>query len=220
MKGSRIIMDTTAAPHLNPVEARVLGCLIEKKALTPEVYPLTLNALQLAANQKTSREPVMSLEPAEIGRALASLEQKGLVGRVHGSRVERYEHRVAQSLGLANAQAVLLALMLLRGPQTLNELMTRSERMAMLNSTEAVHEQLDLLIGHKPPLAVHLDRAPGQREERFAHLLSGEVHLPVVPFATVGKAPTPSTIADLEERIRRLEEQVAEISERLQATGA
>lgn len=213
--------DASTLPHLNAIEARLLGCLIEKKALTPDVYPLTLNALQTAANQKTSRDPVMALDAAEIGRGLATLEEKGLARRAFASRVDRYEHRAAQTLGLANAQAVLLGLLLLRGPQTLNELFTRSERMAGLDSAEATREQLDLLIGRKPSLAVHLDRAPGQREERYAHLMSGPVDIEAIQRTTPPpRVAAPSAIAELEERVRVLEARLADVEAKVRALGA
>ena len=204
--------------RLDAIEARLFGCLIEKKALTPDVYPLTLNALQVAANQKTSRDPVMALEVAEIGQGLARLEEKGLVRRVFGSRVERYEHKAAQTLGLANAQAALLGLLLLRGPQTFNELHTRSERMGV-GSQEALREELDLLIGHKPPLVVQLDRAPGQREERYAHLLAGPVDVQSL-FAAPAASRTvhvAAPVSVLEARVAALEEQLAALQEQVEA---
>ncbi|MBN9273458.1 MAG: DUF480 domain-containing protein, partial [Mesorhizobium sp.] len=143
---------TTDLPILSPVEARVLGCLIEKKELTPDVYPLTLNAAHAAANQKTAREPVMSLEQNEIARAFGQLEQKGLVRRAFASRVERYEHTVAQQFSLTTPQIALIGLLLLRGPQTAHELLARSERMARLGSVEELRDNLDLMIGRRPPL--------------------------------------------------------------------
>ena len=130
-------MNATAEfPILNPVEARILGCLIEKKETTPDVYPLTLNATQAAANQKTARDPVMVLESAEVHRALKLLEQKGLVRQSFASRVERYEHQLAQRFSLTPPQITILGLLLLRGPQTAYELLARSERMARFQSIE------------------------------------------------------------------------------------
>ena len=113
-------------PILNPAEARILGCLIEKKELTPDIYPLTLNAAHAAANQKTAREPVMALELVEIRRAFGQLEQKGLVRQAFASRVERYEHTVAQRFSLTSSQIAMIGLLLLRGPQTAYELLARS----------------------------------------------------------------------------------------------
>ena len=139
-------------PILSPIEARMLGCLIEKKELTPDVYPLTLNAALAAANQKTARDPVMALEQTEVHRALKLLEQKGLVRQMFGSRVERYEHQMAQRFSLTTPQTALIGLLLLRGPQTAHELLARAERMARFSSIEDLRAELDMLIGRRPPL--------------------------------------------------------------------
>lgn len=211
--------DQSSLPLLSPAEARVLGSLIEKKELTPDVYPLTLNATQAAANQKTAREPVMSLEPAEVHRALKTLEQKGLVRQVFGSRVERYEHLAAQHFSLTRPQAALLGLLLLRGPQTAHELLARSERLARFQSVEALRSELDMLIGKRPPLVKEIGRAPGQREDRYAHLLSGDVAAAPVATAASTPAPSLSSVAELEARIGSLEKQVAQLAERLEALG-
>lgn len=211
--------DQSSLPLLSPAEARVLGSLIEKKELTPDVYPLTLNATQAAANQKTAREPVMSLEPAEVHRALKTLEQKGLVRQVFGSRVERYEHLAAQHFSLTRPQAALLGLLLLRGPQTAHELLARSERLTRFQSVEALRSELDMLIGKRPPLVKEIGRAPGQREDRYAHLLSGDVAAAPVATAAATPAPSLSSIAELEARIGSLEKQVAQLAERLEALG-
>lgn len=200
---------------LNAAEARVLGSLIEKKELTPDVYPLSLNAAHAAANQKTAREPVMVLEQAEVQRALKLLEQKGMARQVFGSRVERYEHQLAQRFSLTTPQIALVGLLLLRGPQTAYELLARSERMARFSSIEDLRDNLDLLIGRRPPLVQQLDRAPGQREERFVHLLCG----PIDVSALASPAVVSSRTSDLEARIATLEEQVARLSERLDALG-
>jgi uncharacterized protein len=196
-------------PILSAVEARVLGCLVEKKELTPDVYPLTLNAAHAAANQKTVRDPVMSLELVDVRRALGQLEQKGLVRQAFASRVERYEHLLAQRFSLTQAQIALLGLLMLRGPQTAHELLARAERMARFQSVEDVRTNLDLLIGRKPPLAQDLGRAPGQREERFAHLLCGEVE--ATAQAALPQARPPDALSDLESRVQALEEQVAKL---------
>src|SRR5690606_15468210 len=211
--------DQSSLPLLSLAEARVRGPLIEKKELTADVYPLTLNATQAAANQKTAREPVMSLEPAEVHRALKTLEQKGLVRQVFGSRVERYEHLAAQHFSLTRPQAALLGLLLLRGPQTAHELLARSERLARFQSVEALRSELDMLIGKRPPLVKEIGRAPGQREDRYAHLLSGDVAAAPVATAATTPAPSLSSIAELEARIGSLEKQVAQLAERLEALG-
>jgi uncharacterized protein YceH (UPF0502 family) len=205
---------------LSALEARVFGCLLEKQLLTPDAYPLTSNLLQAATNQKTSREPVMALDAAEIGRTLVSLEQKGLVRRAFGSRVERYEHLAGQACNLTKQQSALLAVMLLRGPQTLNELQTRTERMASFGSADEMTGELDLLASAHPPLVKEIGRAPGQREDRYAHLLCGDVEISAIASAAPrAAAPSVSAIAALEERLRALEEQVAELRARLDAVG-
>lgn len=196
-------------PILNPIEARILGCLAEKKELTPDVYPLTLNSAHAAANQKTAREPVMALEIVEVRRALGTLEQKGLVRQAFASRVERYEHLLAQKFSLTQNQIALVALMLLRGPQTAHELMARAERMARFPSIEDLRGELDMLIGRRPPLVQLIERAPGQREERYAQLLTGAVAVPTALPTT--QAPA----SDMEMRVAALEEQVAALSEQV-----
>lgn len=198
----------TDFPELNAIEARVLGCLIEKKETTPDVYPLTLNSLHSAANQKTARDPVMALEQADVHRALNSLSQKGLVRQAFASRVERYEHLAANRFSLTSPQIVVLGLLLLRGQQTAYELWSRSERMARFQSVEDLKDNLDLMIGRRPPLIVQLNRGAGQREDRFAHLLCGEVDQTAV--ATPGTTAFGGTgLSELEQRVRSLEETVA-----------
>ena len=212
-------MTDTDFPNLTPVEARVLGCLIEKKELTPDVYPMTSNALVAAANQKTSREPIMALEMVDVTRTLASLQAKGLAKQQFASRVERYEHQMAQKFSLTRNQGALIGLLLLRGPQTVYELLARTERMANFADADAVRSELDMLIGRRPALVKEIGRAPGQREDRFAHLLSGDVDAAVV---TTSRAPsaTTSVVSEFEERIRLLEEEVAALKARLDAVGA
>ena len=200
-------------PMLTPAEARVLGCLAEKKELTPDVYPMTVNALLSAANQKTSREPVMALETVEISRALGTLQHKELVRQQFASRVERYEHLLAQKFSLTQSQIAIIGLLLLRGPQTAHELLARSERLARFQSIEQLRGDLDLLIGRRPPLVQLIERGPGQREERYAQLLTGPVQLAATaaPFSGASLAHRP----DLEERVEALERQVAELTEKL-----
>jgi len=208
-------MTDTDLPLLTPAEARVLGCLIEKKELTPDVYPMTVNALLSAANQKTSREPVMALEPAEVHRALKLLEQKGLVRQMFASRVERYEHLGAQRFSLTQRQLAILGLLLLRGPQTAYELLARSERMARFPGIEDLRAELDMLIGRRPPLVQQIDRGPGQREDRFVHLLSGPIDVAAFAAPATPRAAPPAT--EVEARLAALETEVAELRARLDA---
>lgn len=200
-------------PVLSPAETRILGCLIEKKELTPDVYPLTANAALAAANQKTAREPVMALEMAEMNRALATLQQKGLVRQAFASRVDRYEHLLAQKFSLTQAQVALVGLLMLRGPQTAHELLARADRMARFASVEDVKTNLDLLIGRRPPLVQLIERVPGQREDRYAHLLGGAVEVPAAREPI--RVPPARQDSDLEARIKALEEQVAALAEQV-----
>jgi uncharacterized protein YceH (UPF0502 family) len=214
----RLMSDQTNLPHLNALEIRVLGCLMEKQLLTPDVYPLTTNALQSAANQKTSREPVMTLEPGDISRTLKLLEEKGLVRRMMASRTDRYEQMASRKFNLTTPQSALMAMLLLRGPQTLNELQTRTDRMANFGDADAVRIELDMLIGKRPALVKEIGRAPSQREDRYAHLLAGDVDVSSISVAprTVSGS---SAVAELEERVRMLEEEVAALKARLDAAG-
>lgn len=209
----------TPEPRLNSTEIRILGCLIEKQATNPETYPLTLNALVLACNQKTSREPVMELSPGEVGHALRQLEGRGLVRSVHGARAQRYEHRVAAHYSLTTMQQALLALLLLRGPQTLAELTSRSERMAKSSSADDVRHALERLIERATPLVVRLPRQPGQREERWVQVLTGPPNLEAL---AVGEdRPVPASAREREEeltqRISALEARVAALEAALGA---
>lgn len=198
---------------LNPAEARVLGCLAEKKELTPDVYPLTLNAAVAAANQKTARDPVMALEQVEVHRALSTLQQKGLVRQMSGSRVERYEEQLSRRYSLTKGQTAIVALLLLRGAQTAHELMARSERMASYASIDDLNGDLDLLIGRKTPLVQLVERGPGQREDRYVHLMSG----PVATVAPAASRPAFAPVSGLEARVEALEEQVAALRQQVEA---
>ncbi|GAB7530262.1 DUF480 domain-containing protein [Pseudomonas sp. 3A(2025)] len=206
--------DDSHALHLDSSQVRVLGCLIEKKATNPETYPLTLNALMLACNQKTSRDPVMSLTQGQIGQSLRSLENIGLARLVMGSRADRWEHRVDKHLELVPAQVILTGLLLLRGPQTVNELLTRSNRMHDFEDAEQVVHQLERLIARG--LASLLPRQSGQREDRYMHNLGTEEDLQALlanrPQAAERSAPPSSERLDeLEARIAALEARLAQL---------
>lgn len=204
--------DNNDLPILNPAEARILGSLIEKKELTPDVYPLTVNGALAAANQKTAREPVMDLAQTEVYRALKMLIEKGLVRQLSATRVERYEHVLPQKFSLIQPQIAIIGLLLLRGPQTAHELMARSERMARFQSVDQLRGDLDLLIGRRPPLLQLIERGPGQREDRYAQLLTGPVQATAAPASG---AVASSYSSDLEGRVEALERQVAELTEKL-----
>jgi hypothetical protein len=199
---------------LDATEARVIGCLVEKEATTPDTYPLTVNALVVAANQKTSREPVMNLTPGEVGHALRQLDRRGLVKQVFGARADRWEHRVAEKYGVTRQQQALLALLLLRGAQTTGELLARSERLASFADAADLRHALDRMADREPPLVVRVPRGPGQREDRWMHLLSGAVD--VAALAAAAPAPRGEAGSGLLERLEALEQRVAELEAALQ----
>lgn len=199
---------------LHVIEVRILGCLIEKQLTTPESYPLTLNAVQLACNQKTSREPLMNLESGEVGRYLRSLEGRQLVHLQMGSRADRWEQRCDKQLELVKPQTVLLGLLMLRGPQTLNELLTRSNRMYDFDDVAEIQHQLERLIGRG--LAMLLPRQTGQREDRYMHLLGDPADLESLLASrpsgrSEAAAPNEDRLVELEARIAALEERLARL---------
>lgn len=202
-----------AVETLTTVEARVLGCLIEKQLTTPEAYPLTLNALVLACNQKTSREPVLNLTAGQVGQALRSLEGREMARLVMGSRADRWEHRADKALELVAAQVVLLGLLLLRGPQTLNELLTRSSRMHDFDDAEQVQHHLERLISRE--LACLLPRQSGQREERYMHVLGDPADLQAALAARASEPQRGTTGGQQDERLEALEARIAALEERL-----
>lgn len=208
--------DTAALPLLNTAEARLLGCLIEKEATTPETYPLTVNAAQTAANQKTAREPVMALDTGAVNHALRQLEQRGLARQVFSSRAERYEHRTAAFFSLPQQQVVLLGLLLLRGAQTVHELLARSERLFKFADTDDVRHHLERLIQRAPALVVQIPRGPGQREDRYMHLLAGPVDVAAIAARLPASPSGEPATAEMETRITALEAEVAALREQVE----
>ncbi|MEK1939763.1 MAG: DUF480 domain-containing protein [Pseudomonas sp.] len=217
---SQDIESIETAPAVEPLtssEARVVGCLVEKQATTPESYPLTLNALVLACNQKTSREPVMNLTQGQVAQALRSLEGRGMARLVMGSRADRWEQRIDKALELVPAQAILLSLLLLRGPQTLNELLTRSSRMHNFDDVAQLQHQLERLSSRG--LATQIPRQAGQREDRYMHLLASPEELAAAIASSSrgerseGAAPSQSRLDELEERVAQLEARLAKLEE-------
>lgn len=200
---------------LDSIEARILGALIEKEATTPEAYPLTANAIVLACNQKNNREPVMELEPGEVGHALRELEHRGLVHSVHGARAQRYEHRFAQKVSVTLKQQAVLSVMLLRGPQTVAELLTRCDRLCAFTDADEVRQTLERLMQRTPVAVVKLGRASGQREDRYMHLLCGAVDESAFP-APVRSATTAERLG-IESRIEALETAMRSLREEVEA---
>lgn len=205
---------------LTDIEVRVLGCLIEKELATPEYYPLTLNSLTTACNQKSNREPVLSLEEPEVVRALDALKMKQLVvTSADGGRARKYRHILAERLRLGPAQLALLAELLLRGPQTVGELRNRGERMHPFPDLESVEGVLQELADLAPPLVTRLPRQPGRKESRFTHLLAGE---PVAPEGegTLPEEPARRRVMAEDERIARLEGEVVALREEVASLRA
>ncbi|WP_368565332.1 YceH family protein [Pseudoxanthomonas sp. UTMC 1351] len=202
-------------PLLTANEARLLGCLIEKEATTPDSYPLTVNAAQSAANQKTARDPVTSLDTGEVNHTLRQLEQKALARQVFSTRAERYEHRTGTYFGLPKQQVVLLGLLLLRGPQTAPELLARSERLFKFADLEDIRHHLDRLIQRQSALAIQIPRGPGQREDRYMHLLTGPVDVEAIAARSSAGSAAGAASPELEERLQALEAEMAELREQL-----
>ena len=199
--------------ELTPIQVRVLGCLMEKKESTPDQYPLTLNSLRNACNQKSSRSPVVNYSEGEVGHAIRELEAMDLVREEWGARVPKYEHLANRALKLHSQGIALMCTLMLRGPQTLGELRTHSHRLFEFDDLDDVQFALSHLIEREPPLATPLPRQPGQKEGRYAHLLSGEPDIPAAPVAKV----TSPVSSDLEARVAELEAQVGELQKRLEA---
>jgi uncharacterized protein YceH (UPF0502 family) len=208
---------------LSPVEIRVLGSLLEKQRTTPDAYPLTLNALRLACNQSTNRDPVVDYDEDAIREALDRLRRRGYTRMAsgHGSRAPKFRHLLDDALGAGRDELALLCVLMLRGAQTPGELKQRSERLHDFADLDAVHSTLDRLIERE--LAVRLERRPGQKEERFVQLLGeGEEASPAEAGAPAGDAtptqvapPPPARDDDLAQRVERLEDRVAALERAL-----
>jgi hypothetical protein len=191
---------------LDPVEIRILGALMEKQLSTPEYYPLTLNALSAATNQKSNREPVMELSEAELSRALDRLQDEKLVWRVLGGRATRFDHNLDKVWNLNRKEKALLTLLFLRGAQTAGELRGRSDRLHQFDTVQEVEETLRDMAAHSEPLVRELPRRPGQKEERWAHTAGGAIV--EEPVSAAAPADEPSRGEPLSVRVGRLEEQV------------
>ena len=193
--------------ELDPAEIRVLGCLLEKEKTTPDGYPLTLKSLVAACNQKSSRSPVMQLSEADVRGTLDRLHQEVLIWPVSGARVERWRHALNRQWELDGPAHAVMALLLLRGPQTVGALKTRSERMFSFSDNGEVEATLDSLRQGEEPLTVLLERRPGQNEARWMHLVGGtpdEASLASIEEETRGPSLA-QRVADLEERMAQLE---------------
>ena len=201
-------MDTT----LTTTEIRVLGCLLEKEMTTPDYYPLTLNSLTSACNQKSNRDPVLSLDETEVVKALDTLRFKGMAMQAsgEGSRVPKYRHTLAEKMYFEPEQLAILCELFVRGPQTLGELRSRCERMFPFADTAAVENVLLELNDSEGPLLVKLPRQPGQKEQRYAHLFSGSPEI----AESIDEPPPEAArmkVAEDDARISRLEQELADL---------
>jgi uncharacterized protein YceH (UPF0502 family) len=202
---------------LNETEVRVLGSLVEKQLTTPEYYPLTMNALIAACNQKSNRDPVTSLDEDTIAASLDALRERNLVYLFHGStsRVVKYKHMLPAVYELDPAETAVLAVLMLRGPQTVGELRGRTDRMHEFSALSEVQETLDALARRDVPLVTRLERQPGQKDARYAHLLSGEIVQDARPRPEprVSDSSTSERIAELEREVERLSGELASFRE-------
>src|SRR3954462_12090941 len=191
---------------LTEIEARVLGSLVEKDITTPDYYPLSLNALVNACNQKNNRDPVMTLDEAAVREALASLQEKRMAGPASGadSRVTKYEHRLQEVFNFDRREIAVVCVLLLRGPQTPGELRGRTDRMYHFEALDDVVSTLDRLAQREPPLVAVLPRQPGTKESRYMHLFSGKPPEGIAPWT-----PQPATASSSTDRVSALEAEVA-----------
>lgn len=197
--------------QITQTEARILGSLVEKQLTTPEYYPLTLNALTAACNQKSNREPVMSLGETEILAAIDELRDKNLVYLYYGStsRTVKYKHMLPNVYELDDAETAVIALLLLRGPQTAGEIRGRSDRLHEFGGIGEVQQTLDALAKRDEPLVAALPKQPGQKEPRYTHMLFGDIDLETL--AASASAPRIASDTGLTERIDALETALAEL---------
>jgi len=205
------------ALQLLDVEARVLGALVEKESTTPEYYPLSLNALVNACNQKSNRDPVMALDEEAVRRALRSLSDQAMVRSAGGdSRVAKFEHRLNELYNFHRHEIAVLCVLLLRGPQTPGELRTRAERMYAFEDLEAVHAALHLLMRREPPLVKILPRQPGTKESRYTHLFSGDtVAAEDAAMERPAEAQSLDKTGQDGDRVAQLEAEIAELRREL-----
>jgi len=201
---------------LGDVEVRILGCLMEKEMTTPEYYPLSLNALINACNQKSNRNPVVSFDEAVVAHGLQLLQEEGLARKTHsaGSRVPKYLHAVLDRFDLSRQEMAVLCELLLRGPQTVGELRTHAERMSAFENLGEAEKSVQMLVEHNPPLAIRLPREPGRKECRYMHLLSAEIGTEKAGHELPDEKSAPQKGAH--DKMMRLEEEVERLGRELE----
>ncbi|MBX2868271.1 MAG: DUF480 domain-containing protein [Acidiferrobacterales bacterium] len=198
----------------NPIEARVLACLMEKELTTPDNYPLTLNSLVLACNQKSNREPVMQLTEGDVGHAARALADRHFIKIEYRGRTQKLTHKMQLELSIDRKQQSLLTVMMLRSPLTLNDLRTRTSRMVEFEDLEDIELTLEMMNDRRKPMVLMIPKGPGQREDRYTHLLCGDVD---IQFDTVPSSTTKSSRPQLEQRVEELEQRVKALEEMLSA---
>jgi len=201
--------------ELDPIEIRVLGCLLEKKSTTPDAYPLSVNALTAACNQKTNRDPVMHLTGLEVEEVLARLRSEVLVWPEEGARTRKWTHNLDRKWSLSPGAMAVMTVLMLRGPQTTGELRSRTERMHPFASAAEVEVALVALTEGEESIVVHLARQPGQKEARWTHLVGGEPEVATVVFVPSTAPP----VTGLAERVSELEKRLALVEEALSEAG-
>lgn len=227
--------DQLNAPQLSAIELRILGALMEKQLTTPDAYPLTVNSIGTACNQKSSRDPISHYQPGDIKRTLQQLAEKKFILQEYGSRAEKYSQRFIKHLELGKKQQALLCVMMLRGPQTVSELDTRTQRMCEFTNREDLEYCIDRLCDREVPYAIRLGQQPGQRGERISHLFSGAPEVFAasrsITSEPVSGAVTSSTsgnthnntvallekeVAALQETVRTLETETSDLKRKLE----
>lgn len=198
---------------LNDSEVRILACLIEKEITTPEYYPLSLNSLTNACNQKSNRNPIVSYDEADVTRGLGSLQEKGLVRKTltSGDRVSKYLHTILDGFDLSRQEMAILCELMLRGPQTVGEVRSRTERMSVFESLEEVENSLQGLAEHDPPLTLKMPRETGRKERRYMHLFLGGIET-LHDFSAEPAAIQMSS----QEKIKKLEEEIVRLRSELE----
>ncbi len=199
------------ASVLSAIECRILGALLEKQLSTPDAYPMTANALLNACNQKSNREPVSNYQQGEVVRCLRELESRRLVRYDMGARSERYEQRFTHEYNLSKKQHALMSVMMLRGPQTAGELMTRTQRLYQFTDREDMMVSLERLTQGEEAIAVVIPRQSGQKEDRYGHILCGEIQMPETPIKTPRSTAPSAEIESLKSEIAALRLQLEEL---------
>ena len=210
------ITEDSQPPQLTAIELRVLGALMEKQLTTPDQYPLTVNSILAACNQKSSRDPITNYQQGELVRTLQCLEDKRFIRKEYGSRADKYSQLFIKQLELGKKHQAVLCLMMLRGPQTLNELNTRTQRMELFSDKDELIHCIDRLCEREIPYAIRLGHQPGQRGERFGHLFSGTPDVDhIQPSAIVSNKPSRMSKND-QDTLSLLESEVDELSKSVQ----